>query len=73
MMNLNQQITASIQIPLPPRSIQQKVVAELEAEHALVAGNRELVGRFEMKIQATLGRAWGNQEADRTVSTEAIA
>lgn len=30
-----------------------------EAEQALVAANRELIARFEKKIQATLSRVWG--------------
>lgn len=36
------------------------IVAEIEAEQALVAANRELIARFEQKIQATLARAWGD-------------
>ena len=38
---------------------QQAIVAEIEAEQALVAANRELIARFEQKIQATLARVWG--------------
>jgi hypothetical protein len=38
---------------------QQAIVAEIEAERALVAANRELIARFEKKIQATLARVWG--------------
>ena len=37
------------------------VVAEIEAEQALVAANRELVSRFEQKIQAILARVWGEE------------
>jgi type I restriction enzyme M protein len=47
------------QIPLPPLDTQQAIVAEIEAEQALVAANRELITRFEQKIQATLARIWG--------------
>jgi len=49
----------SAQIPLPPLPIQQAIVAEIEAEQGLVAANRELISRFEKKIQATLARVWG--------------
>ena len=35
------------------------IVAEIEAEQRLVAANRELIARFEKKIQATLARVWG--------------
>lgn len=51
-------------IPLPPLATQQAIVAEIEAEQALVAANRELIARFEKKIQATLARVWGEEEPD---------
>ena len=41
---------------------QAAIVAEIEAEQALVAANRELIARFEKKIQATLARVWGEDE-----------
>jgi restriction endonuclease S subunit len=47
------------QIPLPPLVEQQAIVAEIEAEQALVNANRELITRFEAKIQTTLSRIWG--------------
>jgi type I restriction enzyme M protein len=49
-------------IPLPDLSTQQAIVAEIEAEQALVLANRELISRFEKKIQATLARIWGEDE-----------
>jgi len=57
--NLNQGILSALEIPLPPLTTQQAIVAEIEAEQALVAANRELIARFEKKIQATLSRVWG--------------
>jgi type I restriction enzyme M protein len=50
-----------LQIPLPPLTTQQAIVAEIEAEQALVDANRELITRFEQKIQATLARIWGEE------------
>ena len=44
------------------RNTQQAIVAEIEAEQALVAANRQLIARFEKKIQATLARVWGEDE-----------
>ena len=41
---------------------QQLIVAEIEAEQVLVAANRELIARFEKKIQAVLARVWGEDE-----------
>jgi len=49
-------------IPLPPLATQQVIVAEIEAEQVLVAANRELIARFEKKIQATLARVWGEED-----------
>ena len=48
-----------LQIPLPPLDIQQSIVAEIEAEQALVSANKELVTRMERKIEKTIGRVWG--------------
>jgi len=53
----------AIEIPLPPLATQQAIVGEIEAEQALVAANRELITRFEKKIQVTLARVWGEEEA----------
>jgi len=50
-----------VKFPLPPLATQQAIVAEIEAEQALVAANRELIARFERKIQATLARVWGEE------------
>ncbi len=52
-----------LEIPLPPLVTQQAIVAEIEAEQALVAANCELITRFEQKIQATLARIWGEDES----------
>ena len=51
-------------IPLPPLETQQEIVAEIAAEQALVAANRELIVRFEKKISAAIGRVWGKAEPD---------
>ena len=50
-----------IKIPFPTLREQDAVAAEMEAEQALVAGNRQLIARFENKIQATLARVWGEK------------
>ena len=57
--NLSQGILNELKVPLPPLATQQAIVAEIEAEQALIAANRELITRFEQKIQATLARVWG--------------
>ena len=56
--NLNSKIVRRTQVPLPPLKTQQAIVAEIEAERALVDANRELITRFEKKIHDTLTRVW---------------
>ena len=58
---ITRQGLAPFQIPLPPVATQQAIVAEIEEEKVLVAANRELITRFERKIQATLARVWGEE------------
>jgi len=52
-------IVESYKIPLPPLNTQRAIVAEIEAEQALVNANRELIERMEKKIHAVLARVWG--------------
>jgi type I restriction enzyme M protein len=59
---LSLKVLKSLKLPLPPLATQQSIVAEIEAEQALVAANRELIARFEKKIQATLARVWGEDQ-----------
>ena len=61
--NLTTHQIRDFEIPLPPLTTQQEIVAEIEAEQSLVAANRELAERMEGKIRAAIGRVWG--EADR--------
>lgn len=61
-LKLNSEDLRRIQIPLPPLTTQCAIVDEIEAEQALVVANRELITRFEQKIQATLARVWGEEE-----------
>ena len=49
---------SEFQVPLPPLATQRAIVAEIEAEQALVTASRELITRFEKKIQSTLARIW---------------
>ena len=47
-------------IPVPPLDTQSEIIAELEAEQSIVGANRELIERFENKIQATVARVNGS-------------
>ena len=59
--NLTSKDLATLQIPMPALEIQQFIVAELETERALVDANRQLVERFEKKIQEAVRRVWGEE------------
>ena len=63
--NLNSELVRNVLVPLPPLATQQAIVAEIEAEQALVAANRELIARFEKKIQTTIARLWDEDEASQ--------
>jgi type I restriction enzyme M protein len=54
-------VLKEITVPVPPLEIQKAIVAEIEAEQTLVNANRELITRFEKKIQTTLNRIWGEE------------
>ncbi len=58
--NINAKSLAAYRIPLPPSKTQQAIVAEIEAEQALVDANSELIERFEKKIQDAIARVWGS-------------
>ena len=57
--NINVAILKTLAIPLPPLATQQAIVAEIEAERALVSANRELAQRMEGRIAGAVGRVWG--------------
>ena len=54
--------------------VQQAIVAtELKTEQAMVEANRQLIERFEQKIQAAVGRVWGNVEGNGAVGKSRTA
>ncbi len=56
--NVTSRNLASLKVPLPPLSVQQAIIAQIEAEQKLVDANRGLVTRMEDNIQAAVGRVW---------------
>jgi type I restriction enzyme M protein len=61
-LKLNSDALRKTSIPLPPLETQSAIVAEIEAEQSLVAANREIIARFEKKIEAAIARVWGGAE-----------
>ncbi len=62
-----------LRIPLPPLVTQKAIVTELESERALVEANRELIQRFENKIETTVARVWGSSSSAATIPTNESA
>ena len=58
--NLTTHQVKEFKVHLPPLETQRAIVAEIEAEQALVNANLELIERFEKKIQDAIARVWGN-------------
>lgn len=56
--NLSAQLLKQYTIPLPPVATQKALVAEIEAEEAIITANRRLITNFENKIQAILSPIW---------------
>ena len=57
-----------LQIPLPPLEVQREIVAEIEGYQRVIDGERMVIEQMEAKIQAAIGRIWGeekNKEDDR--------
>jgi hypothetical protein len=52
----------SVTYVLVLQRIGRAIAAEIEAEQAMVDANRELIERFEKKIQATIACVWGDDE-----------
>ena len=55
---ITRQSLAPFQIPLPPLSVQQEIVAELDAEQAAVDHAKGLAERMQSRIAAVVGRVW---------------
>ena len=60
MRKLNQEDLKSCEISFPPLAIQHDIVAEIEAERAMVEANQKPVEVFEQKLQARLAEIWGS-------------
>lgn len=58
--NITKTDVLNFKFPLPDLPTQRAIVAEIEAEQALVNANRELIRRMEAKVKAAIDRVWGN-------------
>lgn len=49
-----------LKIPLPPLSVQQEIVSQIEAEQEMVNGNKKLIEIYEQKIKDKIKEVWGD-------------
>ncbi len=64
--SMRKTVVEQYRIPLPSLEVQSNIVAELEAERSIVEANRELIERFENKIQAAVARVWESARSSDT-------
>ena len=58
---VNVKSLSGFKIPMPPLDVQRAVVAEVDAERAMVSANRELAARMEGRVREVVGRVWGDE------------
>ena len=56
---INKNQLYSVGIPIPPLSVQQKIVAQIEAEQEMVNANKKLIEIYELKVKDKIGEVWG--------------
>ena len=57
--NINVGILKTLEVPLPSLDVQLQIVDEVKAEQAAVDHARDLVARMQGRIDAAIGRVWG--------------
>ncbi len=55
----NLKFVKSRTIPLPPLSVQERIVARIEAERKIIDGCNELIKTYEEKIKRVIDSVWG--------------
>lgn len=52
---------SKLKIPLPPISIQQDIITQIENEQALVNGSKSLITIYEQKIRDKIAELWNSE------------
>ena len=71
--NINAKILSTFEIPLPPISVQQKIVKRIEEEQALVNSNKQLISIFEQKIKEEINKLWQAKPKENAKSKEKVS
>ncbi len=61
MPKINKEQLYSVKIPLPPLSIQQEIVSQVEAEQEIVNANKKLIEIYKKKIKDKIAEVWGEK------------
>jgi len=69
--NIGKKDILSYLIPLPPLSVQQEIVAQVEAEQQIVNANKKLIEIYEQKIKDKIAEVWGCDTSQATVESKA--
>jgi hypothetical protein len=56
--SINRKQISELQIPLPPLSVQQEIVARIEAEQQIINANKKLIEMYEQKIKDKIAEVW---------------
>ena len=62
--NLGSKLLYRYEIPLPPLDQQRKIVAEVDGYQRFINCNRDLIARFEKKIDTAIAGVWGATKDD---------
>lgn len=57
--NISQKIIRDLKIPLPPLSVQEEIVAEIESYQNEIEKQKKLIIEYEQKIKDRIGKVWG--------------
>ncbi len=57
--NISQKIIRDIKIPLPPLSVQEEIVAEIESYQMEIEKQKQLIFELEQKIKDRIAKVWG--------------
>ena len=55
-------VLGDLEIPLPPLEVQRQIVAEVEGYQRVIDDKRNLIAKFEKKIDDAVAHAWGEAE-----------
>ncbi len=59
--NISQEILRDVQIPFPPRKVQDRIVEQIEAEIHFVDASKRLLEIYDQKTKDRIAKVWGEK------------